>query len=103
MDCFGSIAGIVPESADVCVEPQGLPWREVGMIDTVLDAALLADAVLPSLAVEGLFHLLRKDDTVRSQALTCSVTPIEAQNGLPARRLAFIACFDPPLDTDTGL
>src|SRR5262245_56294636 len=51
--------------------------------DTILDAALLAGAVLPSLAVEALLHLLRKDDTVRWHALTCSVSSIESQNGLP--------------------
>ena len=53
------------------------------MNDTVLDAVLLADVLSSPSAVEALLHLSRKNDTVRSQALTCSVTSIEPQNGLP--------------------
>src|SRR5262245_39730623 len=59
------------------------PTARRWMTDTVLDAALLAVACLPSLAVEALLHLLRKDDTVRWHALTCSVSSAESQNGLP--------------------
>ena len=45
------------------------------MVRHVLDAALLADAVLFPSAVEALIDLLRKDDTVRSQALASSMPP----------------------------
>jgi len=40
-------------------------------------------ALLSHSAIEALLHLLRKDDTVRSKALACSVASIKSQNGLP--------------------